>query len=241
MLQERKSQHRYFSNMKKTLDINTAIFLTGSAEIFTVPRCMCAHVWVAYDTGTQTGGGPEHSRAAGEEGCSSTKKLPTPHLEKSPTGAQAMALPSVCLLQSRPPLLGAEKKLAHGGGLSLPCCTEVGCRLLGVTCRDQAALFCPPSLILVSSVWIPVLFILPFSFWYLLPSLLFPGDNRFLPPPILFYADLACFWSSAVLSRGCLMNWHSISFNNYFVLGSVLMLDVPWVTVETSVRDPIYS
>lgn len=132
--------------MQKILDINTAIFLTGSAEIFTVRRCVCAHVSGADDTGTQTGGGPEHSRAAGEEGWSSTKRLPTPHLEKSPTGAQAMVMPSVLLLQSGSPLLGAGKKLAQGGGLSLPCGTEVGCTLLGVTCRDQAAHFRPLSL-----------------------------------------------------------------------------------------------
>lgn len=36
--------------MDETLDINTPIFfLTGPAGIFTVPGCMCAHVWAADD------------------------------------------------------------------------------------------------------------------------------------------------------------------------------------------------
>lgn len=81
---------------------------------------MCVHVQVAYDMGTQTGGGPEQSRAAREEGCNSTKKLPTPHLEKSPTGAQAMAVPSVCLRESRSPLLGVEKSWHMEVGFHFP-------------------------------------------------------------------------------------------------------------------------
>lgn len=88
------------------------------------------------------------------------------------------AMPSVLLLPSA--LLSREQeKLAHGAGLSLPGCTEAGCRLLRGTCRDQAALCCPLLLVLVSFVSIPVLFyLLTFSLGHLPPSPLFPADKE---------------------------------------------------------------
>lgn len=91
---------------------------------------------------------------------------------------------AICLLLSRSPLLGAGKKLAHGGGLSVPRCMEVGCRLLGGTCRDQPALLSPFSLFSVCFFRIPVLFIclLPYDIILLsLPSRQETVDSFLLP------------------------------------------------------------
>lgn len=118
---------------------------------------VCARVQGAYELSTQTGGGPERSRAARGEGCNSTKKLPTPHLEKSPTGAQAMVMPSVCLLQSTS-FLGTEKSW-H---------TEVGSHF-PTTPRPVFSVLSPlPICLLLSFIW--VLFILPFDAFVMIPS-----------------------------------------------------------------------
>lgn len=152
--------------------------------------------------GARAGGGPELSRAAGEEGCSSTKKLPTPHLEKSPTGAQATAMPSVSSAEQISSPGSREKagtgrwpftSLLHGGGMQTDGCylQRPGCSVLS----PFPLFFFFPSF--VSFAQIPVLFVLPFAFFLMTAStFLLPqqtGNNGFLPPfPPAFSHSFLC-------------------------------------------------
>lgn len=123
------------SNRKKTLDINPFLFLKGSAAVFSEQRWIrvCRLVEPRAPEGCCTGRLEQHKEA------SNSPSGKSPHRSTGNGNA-------ICLLLSRSPLLGAGKKLAHGGGLSVPCCAEVGCRLLGGTCRDQPALLSSFSL-----------------------------------------------------------------------------------------------
>lgn len=117
------------SDREKTLDINLFIFPAGSAAVFSEQHWIRARRLVEPQApeGCCTGRLEQHKEA------SNSPSGKSPHRSTGNGNA-------ICLLLSRSPLLGAGKKLAHGGGLSVPCCMEVGCRLLGGTCRDQPAL-----------------------------------------------------------------------------------------------------
>lgn len=103
------------SNRKKTLDINPFIILTGSAAVFSEQHW----IWACRLVEPRA---PERcciGRLEQHKEASNSPSGKSPHRSTGNGNA-------ICLLLSRSPLLGAGKKLAHGGGLSVPCCTEVG-------------------------------------------------------------------------------------------------------------------
>lgn len=188
------------SNRKKTLDINPFIFLTGSAAVFSEQRWIRARRLVEprAPEGCCTGRLEQHKEA------SNSPSGKSPHRSTGDGNA-------ICLLLSRSPLLGAGKKLAHGGGLSAPCCAEVGCRLPGGTCRDQPALLSSFSLFsVVFLLRIPVLFICLLPYDIILQSI--PSRQETMESFFLFSLDFILFCalpylsSSAVPSRGCVIN-----------------------------------
>jgi len=152
--------------------------------------------------------------AAAEAGGSSTKNLPVPRLD--PPGAPALAMPSGCPPQSRSALRGAQKGWHAELGFRFPAAWRLGAECGVVPVETRLLCFVPSPFFLSrfclnsSSLY--------FAFFLMTPSSFLPADKQWISSPrlpslILFYAFLAYFRSSAAVpSRGCVMNWHNISY-----------------------------
>lgn len=194
------------SDREKTLDINLFIFPAGSAAVFSEQHWIRARRLVEPQApeGCCTGRLEQH------------KELPTPHLEKAPTGAQAMAMPSVFCWADL--LSWEQEKSWH---------MEVGFQFPAAWRLDADCWVVPVETSLHYWVSFPLFQVFCFqnsSFLYLphciiLPSI--PSRQGTMDSFFLFslgFILFSCLTLSLIfcLLEGCVINWQNISLNNYF-------------------------